>query len=94
LPALDAVVAADLLGADDAHVLATAWTDAARARNAITLVTGKTDDVVPAEGTKELEGVARLLRYPPLGGATLLHDLRASFDAAREVTERAFYAEG
>ncbi|HEX7355048.1 MAG TPA: bifunctional [glutamine synthetase] adenylyltransferase/[glutamine synthetase]-adenylyl-L-tyrosine phosphorylase [Mycobacteriales bacterium] len=94
LPALDAAVAAGLLAAADAGVLRAAWTGAARARNAITLVTGKTDDVLPEEGSKELEGVARLMHYPPLGGTDLLADLRASFDAAREVTERAFYAAG
>ncbi|HEY5334748.1 MAG TPA: bifunctional [glutamine synthetase] adenylyltransferase/[glutamine synthetase]-adenylyl-L-tyrosine phosphorylase, partial [Mycobacteriales bacterium] len=91
LPALDAVVGAGLLDADDAQILATAWTAAARARNAITLVTGKTDDVVPAAGTKELEGVARLLGYPPLGGDVVGDALRWAFDAARAVVERTFY---
>jgi glutamate-ammonia-ligase adenylyltransferase len=91
LPALGAAVDADLLSADSAQVLSTAWTEAARTRNAITLVTGKTDDVIPAAGTKELEGVARLLGYPPLGGEVLLDYLRETFDAARGVVEREFY---
>ena len=94
LAALDAAVAAGLLDAADATALAAAWRQAARIRNAITLVTGKTTDVLPAPGSHALDGVARLLRYPPGGGDDLYADLRTCADAAREVVERTFYAAG
>ncbi len=90
LDALSAVTAAGLLSRDDARVLHDAWRLAARARNAVTLVTGKIADLVPADG-RSLDGVARLLAYPPESGPAMLAELRTTLDAAREVTERVFY---
>jgi glutamate-ammonia-ligase adenylyltransferase len=90
LAALAAATAAGLLIERDAAVLIRAWTAAARARNAMTLVTGRIADLVPTGG-RPLEGVARLLGYPPLGGPALLGELRAWQAAARAVTERVFY---
>ncbi len=92
LEALGAAEHAGLIGGHDAAVLTAAWRAAARTRNAVTLVTGAAADLVPAGG-RALEGVARLLAYPPQGGPDLLADLRARADAARAVVERIFYAE-
>ena len=57
--ALAAARDAGLLGADDAAVLATAHTTAARLRDAVVLVSGARADVLPEEG-RTLEGVRRV----------------------------------
>lgn len=63
---------------------------ASRARSAMTLWTAKTADVLPTD-RRQLEGVARLLEYPP-GSATRLDDdyLRTTRQS-RKVFERLFY---
>ena len=48
----------------DAAKLRDAWLFASRARSAMTLWTAKTADVLPTD-RQQLEGVARLLEYPP-----------------------------
>jgi glutamate-ammonia-ligase adenylyltransferase len=93
LDALAATTAAGLLDPGDAEVLRTAWLLAARARNAVTLVTGKISDLLP-EGGRPLDGVARLLGYAPECGPELLVDVRAQLDRARAVVERVFYEAG
>jgi glutamate-ammonia-ligase adenylyltransferase len=90
LGALDAAVAHDLISAPDAERLRDAWLIASRARSAMTLWTAKTADVLPTD-RQQLEGVARLLEYPP-GSANRLDDdyLRVT-RLARKVFERVFY---
>ena len=59
LPALAAAVEAGLVVPGDAAVLAAGWSTAARLRDAVTLVTGRHVDVLPAEG-RALDGVRRV----------------------------------
>ncbi|HAN23353.1 MAG TPA: hypothetical protein DCP95_02125, partial [Microbacterium ginsengisoli] len=63
---------------------------ASRLRSANTLLSGQTSDVLPTDRAR-LEGIARLLEYPP-GSATRVEEdwMRAS-RRARQVFERLFY---
>ena len=90
LGALDAAVDAELLPAADAAKLRGAWLIASRARSAMTLWTAKTADVLPTD-RQQLEGVARLLEYPPGGAARLEEDYLRTTRLARQVFERRFY---
>ena len=90
LGALDAAVDAELLPAEDAAKLRAAWIIASRARSAMTLWTAKTADVLPTD-RQQLEGVARLLEYPPGGAARLEEDYLRTTRLARQVFERRFY---
>lgn len=92
LRALDAAVAAELVPAADAAKLRAAWIIASRARSAMTLWTAKTADVLPTD-RQQLEGVARLLEYPPGGAAGLEEDYLRTTRLARHVFERRFYGE-
>jgi [glutamine synthetase] adenylyltransferase / [glutamine synthetase]-adenylyl-L-tyrosine phosphorylase len=90
LRALAAAEADGLVTSVDAAKLREAWLFASRARSAMTLWTAKTADVLPTD-RQQLEGVARLLEYPP-GSATRLEDdyLRVT-RLSRAVFERLFY---
>ncbi len=90
LRALDAAVDAGLVPAPDAAKLRAAWIIASRARSAMTLWTAKTADVLPTD-RQQLEGVARLLEYPPGGAARLEEDYLRTTRLARQVFERRFY---
>ncbi len=90
LRALDAAVAAELVPSADAAKLRAAWLIASRARSAMTLWTAKTADVLPTD-RQQLEGVARLLEYPPGGAQELEEDYLRTTRLARQVFERLFY---
>jgi glutamate-ammonia-ligase adenylyltransferase len=90
LGALRAAAAAGLVAGDDAEVLAAAWTLAARVRNAVVLSRGRPADTLPT-GVRELEGVARLVGYPPGSAAALDEDYQRLTRRARHVVERLFY---
>ena len=90
LRALDAAVAAELVPSADAAKLRAAWLIASRARSAMTLWTAKTADVLPTD-RQQLEGVARLLEYPPGGAQELEEDYLRTTRLARQVFERRFY---
>ncbi|QEO10851.1 bifunctional [glutamine synthetase] adenylyltransferase/[glutamine synthetase]-adenylyl-L-tyrosine phosphorylase [Protaetiibacter larvae] len=90
LHALDAAVAAGLVAAPDAERLRAAWIIASRARSAMTLWTAKTADVLPTD-RRALEGVARLMEYPPHSATRLEEDYLRTTRLARQVFERAFY---
>ncbi len=92
LAALAAAESARLLKKSDAAALRDAWILASRLRSAITLSNNRTSDILPSEVT-QLDGIARLLEYPP-GSAALLeeHYLRVT-RRARTVFERLFYGE-
>jgi len=64
LAALDAALDAGLVSESDAAALSEAWRFAARIRDAIMLVRGRTGDTLPAR-QDELTAVARLLGYRP-----------------------------
>jgi [glutamine synthetase] adenylyltransferase / [glutamine synthetase]-adenylyl-L-tyrosine phosphorylase len=57
LESLDAIVAADLISAEDADLLRQAWLTVTRARNALVLVRGKPTDQLPGPG-RQLNTVA------------------------------------
>ena len=90
LEALDAAVAADLVTEADASVLRSAWVFASRARSAVTLWANKNSDVLPSD-RKALDGIARLLEYPPGSATTLEEDYLGVTRRARAVFERLFY---
>ncbi len=89
--AMAAAVAADLLSADAAAALGTAWELASRIRNAIVLVAGRPGDTLPSRRT-EATAVARLLGYPPGDAAQALEqDYRRAARRARAAMEPIFY---
>ena len=90
LGALRAAVEADLVSEADAETLRAAWLFASRCRSAITLWTNRTADVLPADRI-QLEGVARVLEYPPGSANRLEEDYLAVTRRARAVFERRFY---
>ncbi|MEO8529454.1 MAG: bifunctional glutamine-synthetase adenylyltransferase/deadenyltransferase, partial [Pseudolysinimonas sp.] len=90
LHALSAAVEADLVSAEDAAKLRAAWIIASRARSAMTLWTAKTADVLPTD-RQQLEGVARLMEYPPGSASRLEETYLRTTRLARQVFERRFY---
>jgi glutamate-ammonia-ligase adenylyltransferase len=92
LQALDAAVDAELVLDADAAKLRAAWIIASRARSAMTLWTAKTADVLPTD-RQQLEGVARLLEYPPGSAGRLEEDYLRTTRLARQVFERRFYGD-
>ncbi len=90
LHALAAEVEAGLLTEEDGRRLRDAWIIASRARSALTLWTAKTSDVLPVD-RQQLEGVARLLEYPPRSASRLEEDYLRTTRRARQVFDRLFY---
>ncbi|GAA2458947.1 bifunctional [glutamine synthetase] adenylyltransferase/[glutamine synthetase]-adenylyl-L-tyrosine phosphorylase [Agromyces soli] len=90
LDALQAAVDAGLVAADDAETLRAAWIFASRARSALTLWLDRTTDVLPVERT-QLEGVARLMGYPPGSAAQLEQDYLQLTRRSHAVFDRDFY---
>jgi [glutamine synthetase] adenylyltransferase / [glutamine synthetase]-adenylyl-L-tyrosine phosphorylase len=92
---LDALEVAHLEGfvsIDDMQRLRDAWILASRARSALTLWTAKTADVLPTD-RQQLEGVARILEYPPGSASQLEDDYLRTTRLARKVFERKFYGD-
>ncbi|RFA12778.1 bifunctional glutamine-synthetase adenylyltransferase/deadenyltransferase [Subtercola boreus] len=90
LDALDAEVRAGYVNEEDAARLREAWIFASRARSAMTLWINRTVDVLPSD-RRQLEGVARLLEYPPGSATALEEDYLAVTRRSRAVFERDFY---
>ena len=90
LGALEAATEAGLVESDDAETLRAAWVFASRARSALTLWLDRTTDVLPVERS-QLEGVARIMGYPPGSATQLEHDYLQLTRRARAVFERGFY---
>ncbi|NIJ03771.1 bifunctional [glutamine synthetase] adenylyltransferase/[glutamine synthetase]-adenylyl-L-tyrosine phosphorylase [Frigoribacterium faeni] len=90
LDALAAATTAGLVDPDDATKLHDAWLMASRARSAVVLWTSRTSDVLPSD-RRQLEGVARLMEYPPGSATRLEEDYLAVTRRARAVFERGFY---
>jgi glutamate-ammonia-ligase adenylyltransferase len=90
LDALEVAVKNDLVSGADAARLRDAWLIASRARSAMTLWTARTADVLPTD-RQALEGVARLLSYPPGSASQLEEDYLRTTRLARQVFERRFY---
>ncbi|MCU1476247.1 MAG: bifunctional [glutamine synthetase] adenylyltransferase/[glutamine synthetase]-adenylyl-L-tyrosine [Subtercola sp.] len=92
LDALAAEVAAGYVDPADAQKLRDAWIFASRARSTMTLWTNRTTDVLPSD-RRQLEGVARLMEYPPGSATALEEDYLAVTRRARAVFERDFYGD-
>lgn len=90
LEALAAAVAHRFIAPRDAETLRSAWVFASRARSALTLWLDRTTDVLPVERS-QLEGVARIMGYPPGSASRLESDYLAVTRRARAVFERGFY---
>lgn len=90
LDALAVASEASLIDPGDARKLHEAWILASRARSAMTLWSNKTSDLLPAD-RRQLEGVARLLEYPPGSATALEEDYLGATRRARAVFERHFY---
>ncbi|HEY2299038.1 MAG TPA: bifunctional [glutamine synthetase] adenylyltransferase/[glutamine synthetase]-adenylyl-L-tyrosine phosphorylase [Jatrophihabitans sp.] len=91
LDALRVAVEHDLLDARQADMLAAAWRQATRLRNAIMLVRDKAEDQIPSMGTP-LVAVGRALGYPPgIDPGTIIDDYRRTARRARKVVEEVFY---
>ncbi|MDP4014880.1 MAG: bifunctional [glutamine synthetase] adenylyltransferase/[glutamine synthetase]-adenylyl-L-tyrosine phosphorylase [Candidatus Nanopelagicales bacterium] len=82
----------DLIAEQDAEQLASAWTLAARVRNAIMLATGRPGDVVPGDA-RSLARTAHVMGYGPGESQELVEDYRRTARRARRVVERIFYGE-
>jgi glutamate-ammonia-ligase adenylyltransferase len=90
LAALAAAASEGLVTAADAGKLRDAWIFASRARSALTLWTSRTADVLPTDRA-QLEGVARIMDYPPGSASRLEDDYLRTTRLARQVFERTFY---
>ena len=90
LGALRAAEEAGLIAASDASRLRDAWVLASRVRSAMTLWLNRTTDLLPVD-RRDLEGVARLLGYPPGSASQLEEDYLRITRLARQVFERLFY---
>jgi glutamate-ammonia-ligase adenylyltransferase len=90
LEALRVATENKLVSESDAARLHDAWIIASRARSAMTLWTSRTADVLPTD-RQALEGVARLLEYPPGSASQLDDDYLRVTRHARQVFERRFY---
>lgn len=90
LGALAAAEQDKLVTAADAKKLRDAWMLASRARSAMTLWTSRTSDLLPTD-RQQLEGVARLLEYPPGSATRFEEDYLRVTRLARQVFEKQFY---
>ena len=90
LEALSACVEAGLIADHDAKVLEAAWTIASRVRSASVLWANKRTDVLPVD-RRQLEGIARILEYPPYSATALEQDYLGATRRARAVFERVFF---
>lgn len=90
LDALRAAQEAGLVPAVAAARLTEAWRLASRLRSANTLLSGQTSDVLPVD-RKRLDGIGRLLEYPPRSATQVEEDYLGATRRARRVFEKLFY---
>ncbi|CAN5161631.1 bifunctional [glutamine synthetase] adenylyltransferase/[glutamine synthetase]-adenylyl-L-tyrosine phosphorylase [soil metagenome] len=90
LAALDAATREGYVTPAEAAKLRAAWIFASRARSAMTLWSAKTADVLPTD-RQQLDGIARLLEYPPGSASRLEEDYLRVTRLARAVFEKRFY---
>jgi glutamate-ammonia-ligase adenylyltransferase len=90
LGALDALVAAGAIAADDAEHLRAAYELCERARNARYLLTASPSDALPVDG-EEAEKLARLIGYGERPQQQLRDEYRRLTRRSRAVMERVFY---
>lgn len=90
IDALRAAEQAGIVTRDAAMRLSEAWRLASRLRSANTLLSGSTSDVLPSDRRK-LDGIARLLEYPPRSATWVEEDWMGTARRARRVFEKLFY---
>ncbi len=90
LAALEAAAVEGLIERADALKLSEAWIFASRVRSGITIWSDKSTDVLPLD-TRDLEGIARLLNYPPGSASKLEEDYLSIMRRSRQVVERVFF---
>jgi len=90
LAALDVAVASGFVPEEGGELLREAWRLSSRLRSAMTLLTGQTKDVLPAD-PRELDGVGRILGYPDRSAATVEEEYLRVTRRARKVFETLFY---
>jgi glutamate-ammonia-ligase adenylyltransferase len=90
LDALAAARGAGLVPAAAADRLHEAWRLASRLRSANTLLSGQTSDVLPVD-RKKLDGIGRLLEYPPRSATQVEEDYLGTTRRARRFFEKLFY---
>ncbi len=90
LGALDAAVAAGLIPQTSAVRLAESWHLSTRLRSANTLLSGQTSDVLPTD-RRQLDGIGRILDYPPRSATQVEEDYFGTARRARRVFEKLFY---
>ena len=90
LAALDVAVTAGFVPEESGELLREAWRLSSRLRSAMTLLTGQTKDVLPAD-PRELDGVGRILGYPDRSAAAVEEEYLRVTRRARKVFETLFY---
>ncbi|MBG6107995.1 bifunctional [glutamine synthetase] adenylyltransferase/[glutamine synthetase]-adenylyl-L-tyrosine phosphorylase [Frigoribacterium sp. CG_9.8] len=90
LSALEVARTKGLVTTADAARLRDAWIFASRVRSALVLWMTRTTDVLPTE-RQQLDGIARLLEYPPGSASALEEDYLRVTRLARAVFEKRFY---
>ncbi|MDL5350272.1 bifunctional [glutamine synthetase] adenylyltransferase/[glutamine synthetase]-adenylyl-L-tyrosine phosphorylase [Microbacterium sp. zg-YB36] len=90
IAALQAAVDAGLVPDAAADLLAHAWRLSSRLRSANTLLSGQTSDILPAD-RRRLDGIGRLLEYPPRSATRVEEDYLGATRRARRVFEKLFY---
>lgn len=90
LAALQAAVDAGIVPAEAAERLRDAWLLSSRLRSAITLLTGQTSDVLPAD-RRQLDAIGRLLGYPDRSASEVEEDYLGVTRRARKAFELQFY---
>lgn len=90
LDALEAARAAGLVPDAAAQRLHDAWRLASRLRSANTLLSGQTSDVLPTDRGK-LDGIGRLLEYPPRSATLVEEEWLRTARRARRDFEKLFY---
>lgn len=90
LDALTTATEAGFIPKREATQLEQAWLLASRARSAMTLWLNRTTDVLP-DDRRQLEGIARILGYPPGSAGALEQDYFAVTRRARKVFEDSFF---
>jgi glutamate-ammonia-ligase adenylyltransferase len=90
LDALETARGAGLIQDADAARLREAWLLASRLRSANTLLSGQTSDVLPTDRGK-LDGIGRILEYPPRSATRIEEEWMGTARRARRVFERLFY---
>ncbi|MBC7401716.1 MAG: bifunctional [glutamine synthetase] adenylyltransferase/[glutamine synthetase]-adenylyl-L-tyrosine phosphorylase [Microbacteriaceae bacterium] len=90
LSALEVACAEGFVTRTDAAKLRDAWIFASRVRSVMVLWMARTTDVLPTD-RQQLDGIARLLEYPPGSATPLEEDYLRVTRLARAVFEKRFY---